>query len=122
MFLDIASKAAEYSVSIYKKLIELGYEHDDIKSKIYAIPTSPIAYELTRKFYEILDLNLHNIAYEFNSYDLLEVKRGNRVDYEKVRDILQQDTNFNEIKTNEEIITGGSTVEFGAVVGNPISS
>jgi hypothetical protein len=119
VFLDIASKAAEYSVSIYKKLIELGYEHDDIKSKIYAIPTSPIAYELTRKFYEILDLNLHNIAYEFNSYDLLEVKRGNRVDYEKVRDILQQDTNFNEIKTNEEIIIGGSTVEFGAVVGNP---
>lgn len=119
VFLDIASKAAEFPVSIYKKLIELGYEHEDIRNEIYAIPTSSIAYELTRKFYEILDLNVDNIAYEFNSYDLLQVKTYNEVDYGRIKNILEQNILFKQMVIYDAVITGGDTVKFGAVVGNP---
>ncbi len=112
VFLDIASKAAEYAVSIYKKLADLGYKLEDIKNRIYSIPTSTIAYELTRKFYEILGLNIENIAYEFNSYDLLEIKTNDSIDYKKIKNVLQQNKKFSEIQLDEEIVEGGNKVKF----------
>lgn len=69
--LDIASKSGEYAVALYKRLIDdLGFSHEEVKDIIYSIPTSSIAYEFTRRFYEILDLNIDNIASNFNAYDL----------------------------------------------------
>lgn len=118
-FLDLGCKAGEYAVAIYNRL-ELMYSHNEVKDLIYTIPTSSIAYEFTRKFYEILDLNIDNIAMSFNAYDLLDVveKNGN-IDYKKIKDVLEQDKKFCEIKLNEKIKVGDKKVKFGAVVGNP---
>lgn len=97
--LDIASKSGEYAVSIYKRLtVELGYSHEDVNDIIYSIPTSSIAYEFTRRFYEILNLNLDNIASGFNAFDLIEVQDENgEVDYTRINDLLKQDRTFNGI-------------------------
>lgn len=119
--LDIASKSGEYAVSIYKRLtLELGYSHEKVKNIIYSIPTSSIAYEFTRRFYEILNLNVDNIASGFNAYDLIEVKDENgEVDYTKINDLLKQDRTFYKITLNDEIKVGVNEVKFGAIIGNP---
>lgn len=120
-FLDMGCKAGEYAVAIYNRLRkELGFSHDEVEDLIYAIPTSSIAYEFTRKFYEILDLNLENIALNFNAYDLLEVKdKDGNIDQEKIKNLLEQSVKFSEVKLDEEIKEGDKKVKFGAVVGNP---
>ena len=119
--LDIASKSGEYAVSLYKRLTsELGYSHEDIRNIIYSIPTSSIAYEFTRRFYEILDINVENIAAGFNAYDLIGVKNDkDEVDYEKISGILKQEKPFGKITLEDEIKAGEKTVRFGAVIGNP---
>lgn len=119
--LDIASKSGEYAVSIYKRLtLELGYSHEDVKDIIYSIPTSSIAYEFTRRFYEILNLNADNIASGFNAYDLIEVKDENgEVDYTRINNLLKQDKTLDKIRLNDEIKVGEKKVKFGAIVGNP---
>ena len=120
-FLDIASKSGEYAVSLYKRLtFELGYSHENVKDIIYSIPTSSIAYEFTRRFYEILNLNVDNISVDFNAYDLIELKDENgEVDYIKINDLLKQDRTFNGITLKCEIKVGENKVKFGAVIGNP---
>lgn len=120
-FIDMGCKAGEYAVAIYNRLTEgLSYSHHEIKDLIYAIPTSSIAYEFTRKFYEILGLNLENIATKFNAYDLLKIKDKNgSIDYENIKNILEQDYKFSDIKLEENANGGEKKVEFGAVVGNP---
>ena len=119
--LDIASKSGEYAVSLYKRLTsELGYSHEDVQDIIYSIPTSSIAYEFTRRFYEILNLNVDNISADFNAYDLIELKDENgEVDCIKINDLLKQDRTFNRITLKEEIKVGENKVKFGAVIGNP---
>ena len=119
--LDIASKSGEYAVSLYKRLtFELGYSHEDVRDIIYSIPTSSIAYEFTRRFYEILDLNVENIAMEFNAYDLINIKDDkDEVDYKKISGILKQKKPFSKITLEDEVKVGEETVRFGAVIGNP---
>lgn len=119
--LDIASKSGEYAVSLYKRLTsELGYSHEDVKDIIYSIPTSSIAYEFTRRFYEILDINVENIAAGFNAYDLINVKNDkDEVDYERISRLLRQKKGFSKITLKDEIKAGEKTVKFGAVIGNP---
>ena len=119
--LDIASKSGEYAVSLYKRLTsELGYSHEDVRDIIYAIPTSSIAYEFTRRFYEILDLNIENIAMKFNAYDLINIKDDkDDVDYNKISCILKQKKPFSKIILKDEVKVGEETVRFGAVIGNP---
>ena len=119
--LDIASKSGEYAVSLYKRLtFELGYSHEDVRNIIYSIPTSSIAYEFTRRFYEILDLNVENIAMEFNAYDLINIKDDkDEVDYKKISGILKQKKPFSKITLEDEVKVGEETVRFGAVIGNP---
>ena len=119
--LDIASKSGEYAVSLYKRLTaELGCSHENVKDIIYSVPTSSIAYEFTRRFYEILNLNVSNISSKFNAYDLIELKDENgEVSYTKINDLLKQDIAFNEITLKDEIKVGENKVKFGAVIGNP---
>ena len=119
--LDIASKSGEYAVSLYKRLTaELGYSHEDVKDIIYSIPTSSIAYEFTRRFYEILDINLENIAEGFNAYDLIDVKNDkDEVDYDRISGILKQEKPFSKIALKYKNKAGEKTVRFGAVIGNP---
>lgn len=117
--LDIASKAGEYTVALVKRLQALGFSLDEIRNSIYAIPTSSVAYEFTRRFYEILGLNTACIAKNFTTYDLLDIKKDNEeVDYNRITELLSQKKDFDEI-TLQDNIQGGEKVKFGAIVGNP---
>ncbi|MDY4196405.1 MAG: Eco57I restriction-modification methylase domain-containing protein [Peptoniphilaceae bacterium] len=120
-FLDMGGKAGEYPLALYVRLTEeLGYSPEAIQDRIYSIPTSPIAYEFTRKFYETLGLNTKNIARTFNAYDLLSVKDENgNADYEKVAFLITQNKPFESITMQDNVSEGEKAVEFGAIVGNP---
>ena len=86
-FLDIASKQGEFSIAIYKRFGK------NVKGRIYAIPTSPLAYEFTRKVYTLLGMPVENVFSKFTSYDLI----GNNKEQ-----IIKQlrDMNFNVIIAN----------------------
>lgn len=87
---------------------------------ICTVPTSGITYEFTRMIYEILGLNVDNIASKFTSYSLLEVKdEDGDVDYAKIASLLRQNKPFHSIAMNDEIIEGDELVNFDVVVGNP---
>ncbi len=69
-FLDIASVQGEMAVALYEKFQSI----KDICNKIYSLPTSPLAYELTLKMYKALGLPLDHVLSGFKSEDLLERK------------------------------------------------
>lgn len=87
-FLDIASKQGEYSIALYKKFGE------KVKARLYAIPTSTLAYEFTRKIYTLLGMSIENIFSDFNSYDLIG-------------------------ENNEKIIKQLKDMKFDTILGNP---
>lgn len=117
--LDIASKSGEYTVALVKRLEKMGFTLSEIKSSIYAIPTSSVAYEFTRRFYEILGLDITCIASHFTSYDLLDIKSNSEeVNYKRITELLSQKKSFAEI-TLQDKVQGGDTVKFEAIVGNP---
>ena len=118
--LDIASKAGEFSIALYEKLLEIGVDKNKIKSIIYSIPTSNIAYEFTRKIYEILDLDVDHIASRFNTYDLLKVKDDDgKVDYLLLGSTLSQNIKFSEIDLNQINRKENNNMNFDIIVGNP---
>ncbi|MBR1675751.1 MAG: Eco57I restriction-modification methylase domain-containing protein [Clostridia bacterium] len=118
--LDIAGTSGEYAVALCKKLTTLGIDKTIIENMIYTIPKSSICYELTRKLYEMLGLNVANIAKEFIATDLLEVKNGNHIDYDKIKALLIQNKPFDTIKLTDEPEQGETDmIKFDAVVGNP---
>lgn len=120
--LDIASKAGEFSIATYERLLEIGIDKNKIKSIIYAIPTSNVAYEFTRKIYEILNLDIDNIASNFNSYDLLKVKdNDDNIDIKKIRSYLSQNKKFSEIELEDNLFynEGDDKMNFDVIVGNP---
>ncbi|MDR1430877.1 MAG: Eco57I restriction-modification methylase domain-containing protein [Propionibacteriaceae bacterium] len=122
VFLDIASKSGEFALALYERLVqELGVEPIAIKSMIYSIPSSSIAYEFTRRFYEILDLDVKNIASSFNAYDLVEVSEADgRLVAKDVASVLREgDTAWSELALDAKLLEGSVQMEFSAVVGNP---
>lgn len=89
--LDIASKQGEFAIALLKRH---GIEASD---KIYSVCTSWLAYEFTRKVYNLLSLPIDHIFDTFTSYDLI-------------------------IKDNDKkyIIPQGITnMKFAAIIGNP---
>ena len=118
--LDIAGKAGEFALAVFEKYIALGYDKEALKDAIYTIPTSGITYEFTRMIYEILGLNVDNIASKFNSYSLLDVKdEDGDIDYTKIAALLKQNKPFDTITMNDEIAEGDEIVNFDVVLGNP---
>ena len=118
--LDIAGKAGEFALAVFEKYIALGYDKEALKDAIYTIPTSGITYEFTRMIYEILGLNVDNIASKFTSYSLLEVKdEDGDIDYSKIAALLRQNKPFDSIRMNDEITEGDEIVNFDVVLGNP---
>lgn len=119
--LDIASKSGEFALAFYQRLTqELGLDYKEVENSIYSIPTSSIAYEFTRRFYEILGLNIDNIAVQFTAYDLLTVTTSNgQINNERIAPVLTQKKSFNSIQLNDQPEEGATSVKFGAVVGNP---
>ncbi len=118
--LDIASKAGEFALAVFEKYITLGYDKETLKNAIYTIPTSGITYEFTRMIYEILGLNVDNIASKFTSYSLLEIKdEDGDIDYPKIAALLRQNKPFDNITMTDEIREGDEIVNFDVVLGNP---
>lgn len=87
-FLDIASKQGEFTIALYKRFGE------KVKTRLYAIPTSMLAYEFTRKIYTLLGMPVENIFSDFNSYDLIN-------------------------DNNEKIIKRLKDMNFETIIGNP---
>ena len=87
-FLDIASKQGEFTIALYKKFGDKAKEH------IYAIPTSKLTYEFTRKAYKLLDMPVENVFTDFVSYDLIG-------------------------DDNEKIIRKLKNMKFNVIIGNP---
>ena len=120
--LDIAGKAGEFALAIYERMRRLSIEDAETNNAIYTIPTSGITYEFTRMIYEILGLNVHNLALPENvtSYKLLELKdHSDKVDYERIAAILTQKKPFDEIKLSDTVAEGDEKMNFDVVVGNP---
>ena len=118
--LDIAGTSGEYALALQKRLLSLGIDRRVVANMIYTIPKSSICYELTRKLYEMLGLNVANIATEFVASDLLGIKAGDEIDYDKIAKILTQNKPFNEIKLTDDPQQGGTDmIQFDAIVGNP---
>lgn len=118
--LDIAGTAGEFAVALHKQMTELGLDKDFIANAIYTIPKSSICYELTRKLYEMLELNTANIAKEFIATDMLDIKIGDEIDYDKIKALLTQNKPFETIKLTDTLTEGETEMlKFEAVVGNP---
>lgn len=124
--LDIASKMGEFAIAIVHRCNSMGISTDSIKDKIMSIPTSSIAYEFTRKVYEVLGLNVDMIVSQFTSYDLLTLKETDsngretdKVDYTKIKSILSQDCMASEMTLDNNVENEGEQMKFNAVVGNP---
>ena len=119
--LDIASKEGEFTIALYSKLKELGVKEELISNCLYSIPTSKIAYEFTRKIYEILNLNIDNIATNFTSYDLLDIRNGSNLDLNKIKGYLLQNKKMSEIFLEDNLFykEGDGKMKFDIVVGNP---
>jgi len=83
--LDIASKQGEFTCALYKRYGE--------KVNIFALPTSPIAYEFTRKVYQLLGLNCDNIFEQFNTYDLIGDNKEKHIE-------ILKDMNFDAVVGN----------------------
>lgn len=71
--LDIASKQGEFANALYKTF------GNKIKNTIYSLPTSSLTYEFTRKVYELLGLPVKNVIEDYNSYDLLNSKKKEKI-------------------------------------------
>ena len=71
--LDIASKQGEFANALYKAF------GNKIKNTIYSLPTSSLTYEFTRKVYELLGLPVKNVIEDYNSYDLLNSKKKEKI-------------------------------------------
>lgn len=119
--LDIASKEGEFTIALYSKLKELGVKEELISNCLYSIPTSKIAYEFTRKIYEILNLNIDNIATNFTSYDLLDIRNGSNLDLNRIKGYLLQNKKMSEILLEDNLFykEGDGKMKFDIVVGNP---
>lgn len=124
--LDIASKMGEFAIAIAHRCNSMGILTDSIKDKIMSIPTSSIAYEFTRKVYEVLGLNVDMIVSQFTSYDLLTLKETDsngretdKIDYTKIKSILSQNCMASEMTLDDNIENEGEHMKFNAVVGNP---
>lgn len=119
--LDVASKEGEFTISMYSKLNSLNIDMNVIKKCLYSIPTSSIAYEFTRKVYEILDLDVDNVALNFTTYDLLEVKKNNIIDTEKIKNYLLQNKKMSDITLDNDLFykKGDGKMKFDIIIGNP---
>ncbi|WP_076752695.1 Eco57I restriction-modification methylase domain-containing protein [Elizabethkingia anophelis] len=90
--LDIASKQGEFVYAVYKKFGK------EIANNFYAIPTSKIAYEFTRKVYKLLELDINIIEANYTSYDL--ITENNFID-------------------NNSIAINSKKMKINVIVGNP---
>lgn len=120
LFLDVASKSAEFAVALYGRLInEAGMAHERVKDLIISIPTSAIAYEFTRKLYEVLDLEVSAIPFGIFSGDLID--GGFDLHMLKNDEGAEDSSKMAKFLRHQSRVAddGKESVKFGAIVGNP---
>ncbi|UQX88818.1 Eco57I restriction-modification methylase domain-containing protein [Jatrophihabitans telluris] len=117
--LDLASKSGEFALALYERLVgELGVEPGALRELIYSVPTSTIAYEFTRLFYDILGLDASNIAGRFSAYVLIDAYL--RLGAEDLSSRLcRVGVPFDALDLDSGQTKGSEEMKFGAVVGNP---
>ena len=105
LFIDIVSKSGIYLVVLFDKLLAKGVDSEVAKNCLYAVATSPVAYEFTRKVYELMGLPVdHIVDIEWaSSYDLIREKEATYV--------------INGL--NQYYFKGDDNMKFDVVVGNP---
>lgn len=118
--LDIASKTGEFAYSIFTALKDI-VDIEKLKGCIYAVPTSGVTYEFTRRMYETLGLKLKNLVSvdNFNAYELIEKAENSDIDYTKIAALLRQNKPFDSITLDDEITEGDEAVNFDVIIGNP---
>jgi len=87
--LDIASKQGEFAIAIWKRFGKTATKN------IFAIPTSPLAYEFTKKIFDILEIPISNLCDNYYAYNLI-----NGIEKEEITETLK-------------------TMNFNVVIGNP---
>ena len=103
--IDLTSKSGIYLLSAYDSLVNKGIKPELAKNTVYAVTTSPIAYEFTRKVYELMGFPTDHIMDidHLSSYKLIEKDNLNNAD-----SIL-----------NKYFFKGDKNMKFDVVVGNP---
>lgn len=104
-FIDLASKSGIYLLVLFEKLLESDVNIDIARKSLYAVTTSPIAYEFTRKVFELMDFPTENILDIdcASSYDLI-----NEINRPYSADGLKQ-----------YYFKGEKNMKFDVVIGNP---
>lgn len=102
---DFSSKSGVYLLSMFQKLVDSGLDAHSVSKGLFAVATSPVAYEFTRKVYELMGWDARNIAPPeiATSYDLIK-------NQESVDAVMAY---------FKEISGGGVDMKFDVVVGNP---
>ena len=121
--IDFSSETGEFSLALLRRFEELGVFVGEARRSICAIPASPLAYECTRKAYELLGLDPDNI-YRFTVYDLLAAVKsdGSGIDetaIEHVSAIMKQNKKPCDISLDDVVEEGTGKVNIEAIVGNP---
>lgn len=121
--IDFSSETGEFSIAFMRRFSELGASIDVARHLISAVPASPLAYELTRKVYELLGLDTDNI-YSFTVYDLLAAIQSDdgNIDetaVERVSDIMRQAKKPCDISLDDVVEEETGKVNIAAIVGNP---
>jgi hypothetical protein len=116
-FLDIGCKSGEFVLGLHEVCVS-DINISDFKNQIYAVPTSMVAYEFTRKIFHNLNLNLDNISI-FTAYELVSLKDpGEKTAAKLINRVLNQNKQFNSINMADEP-EGEDSMKFGVIVGNP---
>ena len=120
---ELSAETGEFAIALVNRFKEIGVFVDEIRPVVCAIPASTLAYECTRKVYELLGLDQDNI-YRFTAYDLLSAVKSDSgiIDESKIShisDILKQAKKPCEISLDDVVEEGAGTVNIEAIVGNP---
>ena len=117
--LDIAGTAGEFAMALAKRMTALGIDKAIIANSIYTIPKSKLCYELIRKVYEMLGLNVQSIAKQIEAVYMFDKNRNPGLTQERIVKIISQNKSFDQIKLTDTPQEGVEPVKFEAVVGNP---
>lgn len=117
--LDIAGTAGEFAMALAKRMTALGIDKAIIANSIYTIPKSKLCYELIRKVYEMLGLNVQNIAKQIEAVYMFDKNRNPGLTQERIVKIISQNKSFDQIKLTDTPQEGAEPVKFEAVIGNP---
>lgn len=126
--LIVADEIGEQSIAVYKRLKELGVAMEDIRSAIWCIPSSEIAYEMCVRTFKMFGLDERNIAVHFDANSIY----GKLTESEKtcdrkralqiIKDTLSRSkTGFLCDDTLEKDANKDAykMIKFGTAVGNP---